>query len=327
MTTGKYRKSNWFFQNISHSLLIFFFVTCFPLVSHGYDILMGTGDYGTFSHFAGKTLCRLISRDSELTCTAIPAPDNTHNLTNVRSGALDVALVDSKMLSDALNRSGYFEFLDISYDNLRSLASIYDVSISLVVRGDAGITSLDDLKGKRINAGSPLSQQHLAMDTIMQAKGWNKTNFKLVEELPQTLSQDKLAFSGGTIQAMLHLGVHPDVELYSFLKRTKANLVDMDDPDIDKLVGDQSVFKKITIPAGTYLTTPETVNTFGTQVILVTSEDLDDTTARSILTAIIQNKEKLTKAHPAFSAIRKSGSNKMNGQILPHQAVIDVGEK
>ena len=56
------------------------------------------------------------------------------------------------MLHDAMNKSGNFEFLDISYDNLRTLAPLYDDPITLVVRSDAKIASLAALKGKRINA-------------------------------------------------------------------------------------------------------------------------------------------------------------------------------
>jgi len=64
------------------------------------------------------------------------------------------------------------KFLDISYENLRALVPIYDVPITLLVRSDAKITSLEELQGKRINAGSPLSLQHFAVDTIMKAKNW-----------------------------------------------------------------------------------------------------------------------------------------------------------
>jgi len=322
MTTGKHTRHTCFFKLVSHSLFLIFLITGFPLASHGYDILMGVGEDGTFSHFAGRTICRLINMDPELTCNAVLAPDHTHNLTNLRSGALDVALVDSKMLYDALNNSGYFEFLDISYDNLRSLASIYDVPVVLVVRDDAMVTNLDGLEGKRINAGAPLSPQHLATDTIMQAKGWNKRNFRMVEELPATLSQDKLAFSNGAVQAMLHLGVHPDMELQRFIERTKASLVDMADPEIKKFVSDNSAFKMLTIPAATYSTNPGKIDTFGTQMILVTSEDLDDETARAIVTAVFQNKDKLQKVHPSFSAIKKSHIRKLNGEIQPHRAVM-----
>jgi len=303
------------------SLMVSFFFTFPHLTVQAYEILMGTGESGSFSHFAGKNICRLISMDRELSCKTISAPDTTHNLTNLRSGSLDIALVDSQMLRDALTNSGYFKFLDINYDNLRSLATLYTVPIVLVARDDAKISTLDDVKGKRINAGAPLSLQHLAAETIMEAKGWTKKDFSLVENLPTNQSQETLAFSSGTTQAILHIGVHPDPMLQGLLKRTKAMLVDMDDSDIEKLVSEDAAFTKASIPAGTYTTTPEEVNTFGTQVILVTSKDLDDTTAGSILEAILKNKETLKKAHPSLLPVRASATSKLKGEIQPHPVV------
>ncbi len=322
MSTGNHAHNTYLIKRISHCLILSILITFSPSGSHAFEILMGTGAKGSFSYFTGKTICRLISMEPDLSCKTLPAPDNTHNLTNLRSGLLDIALVDSRMLHDAFNSTGYFEFLDISYENLKILAPLYTVPVVLLARDDAKIHSLDNLQGKRFNIGPPLSLQHLTADTILQAKGWTEKDFRLVEELPTGHSQDTLAFSSGTVQTMLHIGIHPDPKLQHLLKRSKASLIDMDDPDIDKLVRDHKAFTKVSIPAQTYSTNPDGVNTFGTQVILVTSEDLDDTTVRSILTAIFQNKEKLKKAHPSLSAIRKGETWKLNGEIQPHPEAI-----
>lgn len=314
-------------KRISHSLIVFFLVLFSPLTTHAYELLLGTGGKGSFSHFTGRTICRLISMDPGLSCKAIPAPDSSHNLTNLRSGSLDIALIDSRMLHDAFNKSGYFKFLDITYDNLRTLVPLYTVPIVLVARDDAKILSLDDLRGKRFNAGAPLSPQHLAADNIMEAKGWIKKDFNPLAELPADHAQGTLAFSGGTIQAMLHIGVHPDPILARLLKRTKATLVNMDDPDIEKLVNAQSGFLKITIPAGTYSTIPGKVDTLGTEVTLVASEDLEDTAVTAILAAIFENKEQLKKAHPALSPTEEAATNTLHGEVGPHPAVIKYFQK
>ncbi len=298
---------------------------CFVFISdvaQAYEILMGTGKRGSFSHFTGRTLCRLVTMETGLKCRAIPAPDPTHNLTNLRSGALDIALIDSRMLNDAFTSRGYFQYLDISYENLRTLVSLYTVPVVLVAREDAGIRVLDDLKGKRINAGAPLSMHHLATDAILLAKGWTKRSFRLMEELPETQSQDRLAFSRGAVQAMFHIGVHPDPTLQGFIDRTKARLVNMDDAEIADMLQDHNCYTKATLPPRTYSENTETVTTFGTQVILTTSEDLDDATVQTILEIIWDNREKLKKSHPALSEIKEAKTRILNGEIRPHQAAI-----
>ncbi len=205
------------------------------------------------------------------------------------------------MLHDAINKTGDFEFLDISYENLRVLVPLYYTPVSLVVRSDAGINSLEDLKEKRINAGAPLTMEHLAMDTIMKTKNWSNNDFSLVQELSTSQSQDTMAFCHGTVQAMLHFGVHPDSSLQQLFKLCKARLVNMDDKDIEKLINDHPAFSKINIAANTYPSHPQNIITFGTTGMLVASEDLDEQTVYKIMDAIYSNPKRLESAHPALS--------------------------
>ncbi len=291
----------WFFKR-APIILTFLIVATFPFPANAFDILLGTGETETFSHFAGRMLCRVINRHpNDLNCRTIPGPGDVHNLTNLQGGSLDIGLIDSRMLHDAMNKSGYFKFFDISYDNLRALVPLYDDPITLVVRSDAKIASLEALKGKRINAGAPRSLQHLAVDTIMQAKKWTKADFSLVGEISASLSQDTMAFCHGTIQAMVHIGVHPDSSLQQLLRLCKANLVGMYDTDIKKLVNDHPAFFQINIAADTYPSLPTGVSTFGTRAVLVVSQDLDAQTAYNILDAIYSNRKRLKNAHPALS--------------------------
>ena len=207
----------------------FLIVGLSPFSANAFDILFGTGKTGTFSHFTGRTICRVIDKHSDnISCKAVTTSDDVQNLTNLREGGLDIALIDSRMLFDAINKTGNFKFFDIGYENLRVLIPLYDVPITLVVRNDAKIASLEDLKGKRINAGKPRSLQHLAVDTIMQAKKWTKADFSLVGEISASLSQDTMAFCQGTIQAMVHIGVHPDASLQQLIELCNADLVGMD---------------------------------------------------------------------------------------------------
>jgi TRAP transporter TAXI family solute receptor len=300
-------------------ILLFLIVGFFPYDLFAFDILLGTGETGTFSHFTGRTICRIANKQiEELNCKTVPGPNEVHNLTNLQGGSLDIGLVDSRMLYDAIHKKGQFEFLDIRYDNLRTLVPFYNVPITLVVRRDAGIASLDALKEKRINAGAPGSHQHLAVDTIMKAKNWSKKDFRLVDELPASQSQDTMAFCHGSIQAMVHIGVHPDPSLLQLVKLCKAGLLNMDDADIGRLINDHPAFFKVGTPANTYPSQSNEIVTFGTRAILVGTEDLDQETAYNILKAIYDDQEKLTRAHPALYAFTTIDVRKIDVGIPLH---------
>ena len=325
MITFKRKKHicfSWFFKQ-APIICAFLIVGFFPFSANAFDILLGTGETGSFSHFTGRTICRIINRHADgVNCDTVSAPDDIHNLTNLREGSLDISLIDSRMLYDAMNKTGYFEFLDISYDNLRVLAPLYEVPVALVVRSNSKITSLQTLKGKRINAGAPRSPQRLAVATIMKAKNWSEKDFRLFGELPPSLSQDTMAFCQGTIQAMVHIGVHPDSSLQQLFKLCKAVLVDMDDGDIQKLVTDHPAFTKISIAADTYPSQPKGVATFGTSVSLIASADLDEQTAYKIIDAIYSYREQLNRLHPALSSFAPDSARKRNVGMKLHPGAV-----
>ena len=282
----------------------FLTVSLLPVFADAFDVLLGTGAAGSFSHFTGRTICRIITKHAgDIQCKVVSAPDDVYNLTNLQGGSLDMVLVDSLLLHDAIGKTGYFEFMDISYDNLRALIPLYDVPIALVVRKDANVHTLEDLKGKRINAGAPRSLRHLAVDTIMKVKNWSKRDFRLIEELPSSHAQDTMAFCHGTIQGMLHIGVHPDPSLQKLFRLCKAGLIDMRDKDIEKLVNTHPAFSKTDIAGNTYPSQPRAVITFGTRMMLIASGDLDDQTVHRIIGALYEQQQKLTRAHPALSDI------------------------
>ncbi len=273
-----------------------------PLTVNAYELLLGTGKAGTFSHFSGRMLCRTISQQlPDVTCSTQGADDEVDNLTNLQSGSLDLAIINSKVLDGAVNKSGMFQFLDINYENLTILTPLYDRPIGIIVRADAGIATLNDLKGKRVNGGAPGSVERRAMELIMKAKGWSVDDFALFEELPTSHSQDTLAFCQGTVQAMLNVGVHPTLPIHKLLKNCKAQLLDIDDDDIDALINSRPACWKTEINSESYPGPESRVQTFGTRAILGASGAIDQETAYTIVKAIYDNQKRLQGNHPALS--------------------------
>jgi TRAP transporter TAXI family solute receptor len=321
MITSKYSKNICFNRFFKRAIVVaaILSVGLFPFSALALDILLGTGKAGTISHFTGRTICRILNRHADgINCKPVPTPGDVHNLTNLQGGSLDMGLIDSQILSDAINKTGRFQFLDIEYDNLRALVPLYRVPVTLVVRNDANIASLNDLKGKRVNAGAPSSIQHLAFDTIMAAKNWSKEDFSLVEELSTSQSQDTMAFCHGEIQAMVHVGVHPDSSLRQLFRLCEAGLVSMDDIDIEKLVKARPAFLKITIPEQTYPSQAGVVTTFGTTVMLVASGGLDEQTVYQIMEVIDRHRNYLKGAHPALSSFRMERPGKKGVGVQLH---------
>ena len=287
------------------------------------DLLLGSGKTGSFSNFVGKSICRAVNRHTDdLKCSVAPASDQMHNITNLAGGSLDICLLDSKTIYDAVNRKGNYEYLDILYDNLLSLQRIYDIPITLVVRKDADITSLDGLKGKRINAGAPRSPQHRMVETILDAKGWTRKDFSLMDELPESQSQAGMAFCHGTIQAMVHIGVHPDASVQQLIKLCGADLVGIEDGDIQKMANRHPAFISTALSSGVYPGQPDGITTLGMGMLLISSRDLDEETVYSIMDALYSSQKQLKHAHPALSGFTDKSAEDLDIGLAPHPGVI-----
>ena len=304
-------------------LFMFIFSSFSPSSGYAYELLIGTGEVGSFSYFAGKNVCRSIVRfDQEVSCRPVPSDNYTDNLTNVQAGSLDMALVNSKIIYDAFHNAGLFRFVSLNYDQLRLLMPLYRVPISLIVRSDAKISKLSDLSGKRVNSGAPFSLQSLIFKELMALEGWKQDSFSLYQSLPSVNSQDFIALHNGSVQGMLHVGMHPDVRLDRGLASDQIDIVGINGANVSMLIDSISYFTSQVLPAGTYTDLAADIETLSLETLLVTSADIDDVTVDLVLDAIISAKKRLQSAHPSFLG-RKTDVETLNSSYLhPHPAAI-----
>jgi TRAP transporter TAXI family solute receptor len=314
-----------FFQCIfSCCILLLLTLSISSTPCHAYDLLLGTDEPGTFSFFTGRTICRAVNMHADgIDCKTVPTSEHANTLTNLQGGALDLALVNSKLVNDAMYHSGDFRFLGIDYYNLRLVLPMYRVPISIVVRNDAKINVIADLKGKRVNSGAPLSMNFLVFDQIMTAMGWTKSEFSLFQSLPETSSQDVIAFNNGTIQAMLHIGVHPDRKLAQSLYNSKGKIVGITGPAIDRLVGQKVGFTSSFINSELYAFLPDKLKTLGLETMLIATEDTDDEVVEMVLKSIFLSKKMLRQSHPSLLGEEIQFDKAAGCEILPHSAAVE----
>jgi hypothetical protein len=300
----------------THSQLILALVLFFSSFSSAsaLELLLGTSQSGTFDHHTGRTICRMLNNLAEgLECRVKPA-DNAghadvavHNLTNILSGSLDLGIVDSIKQANAFNQSGRFEFTDIRYDNLRSLFTLNSIPFTLITYQGSGINSFEDLRGKTVNIGYQGSSQREIMNFLMAAKNWSKKEFRLVEQIPTSRSQDSMALCHRNVDAIVRVNVHPDSSIQQIVRLCKAELVSVSGPDIMQFIEQNPAYQVISIPAGTYASNPSPVATVGVKATLITSEEMDEESVYTIVKTLFENLDRLKRTHPSFASLTPAG--------------------
>lgn len=270
--------------------------------AHADEVLIGTGSKAGVYYQAGRAICRLIDVHVKgVTCKALPSAGSLFNVSNVRSGALEIGIVQSDVQFDAVNHTGPFKFQDDTYEDLRAMFSLHAEPFTVVARKDAGIRSLDDLKGKRVNIGNPGSGQRATMELVMEAKGWTKNDFLLADELPA--SQQSLALCHNRVQAMVYTVGHPNASIGQAAGLCDAVLINAVGPEIDKLVAGRPYYAYTTIPGGIYAGNPDPVRTFGVKATVVTSSDVSKQLVYAVVKALFDNLDQFRKMHPAFAGL------------------------
>jgi TRAP transporter TAXI family solute receptor len=262
------------------------------------DIAIGTGEPGSAYHKLGRALCRLIDLGSDehgLTCEPLATPGGLFNLANVRGGALEFGLVPSDLHYYALQHAGPFQFVDATYEDIRSLFSPHAEFFTLVARRDAGIASLDDLKGRRINKGVWGSAERGFVDALIAAKGWTSQDFLTTEDLP--VSQQSLSLCHGRLDAIVYSASHPNRDVARVLQLCDAVLVDVAADELAAVRARNPFYVAGQIPADSYPQASEPVTTFGIKVTLVSSAETDDETVHAVVKAVFENLDRLKRSN------------------------------
>ena len=267
------------------------------------EILVGTGSKSGVYFQVGRSICRLVNRNmAQTSCTPLETAGSVSNLANVEGGSLELGIVQSDIQHHAIHRSGPYRFVDTPHDNLRSLFSLYTEPFNLIARSDAGISSLDDLKGRRVNIGNMGSGQRATMEVVMRAKGWSTDDFQLATELPA--SQQSMALCHNRVQAMVYMAGHPNRSISQAIKLCKATLVDVADAETEKLVSENPYYAYTWIPAGSYPGVEKSVKTFGTLATVISSSDVDEDLIYGIVKTIFDDFERFKRMHKAFHELQ-----------------------
>ncbi len=264
------------------------------------EVIVGTGSPAGVYYQVGKAICRLVNAgtgEHGITCKSPSTAGSIFNLENIREGKLQFGVVQSDWQFHALNGTQRFENAGPD-KKLRALFSAHGEPFTVVARRDSGISSFDDMKGMRVNVGNPGSGQRATMEIVMQAKGWGMDVFSLANDLPA--SQQSLALCHDRVQAMVYTVGHPNASVAQAAGLCDAVIVEVSDPDIDKLVNENPYYAYTEVPGGVYPGNPNAVVTFGVKATVVTSADLAGETVYQIVKAVFDNLDDFRKMHPAF---------------------------
>ncbi len=248
----------------------------------------------------GGGLAVLISQNIPgYSATAEETNASVDNMNLISSGDSDIAFVLGDTAADAVKGSGDFT----TPIEACALAVLYTNYTQLVASADSGITSVDDLKGKRVSLGSPGSGTEVIGLRILEAAGIDPDTG--IQRSQLGIAETVDALKDGTIDAGFWSGGLPTGGLVDYATTGSMVLV----PTSEYASAMQGKYGQYyidsEIPAGTYEGQAEAVGSIGVPNVLVVNTSMDEALQQQLTSLLFEHKDDLVAVHPAASELDK----------------------
>ncbi len=278
---------------------------------------IGTGGLTGVYYPTGGAISRIVNqKEAEygLKVTVESTGGSVFNINAVLSGDLEFGIAQSDRQSQALK--GEAEWSDRGpQEDLMVVCALHPESITLVAAEDAGIRSIEDLRGKRVNIGDPGSgNRGNAIDALSTAGlDWEKD---IQAEQLKAVESAKL-LQDGRIDAYFYTVGHPNGSVLEATSGTrKVRFIPI--TNVDDLIKEYPYYARSVIPKSLYpsATNEGDVATYGVKATLITSAQVSEDIVYAVTKEIFDNLEDFKALHPAFMVLTKE--NMLEGNTAPY---------
>jgi hypothetical protein len=242
------------------------------------------------------------SDEHNIRCNAPSTGGSVANVNGMKSGELDMGVVQSDVQYRAYHGESNFEE-EGAWEDMRAVFTMHGEPLTVVARADSGIEDISDFPGKRVNIGNPGSGQRNTMDVVMDAFGWDEDTFALASQLDA--AEQAAALSDNNIDAMVYVVGHPNGSIQEATTTIDARLVSVTGEEIDGLIEEYPYYTRSVIPGGLYRGNDEDVETFGVAATFVSSTAVDEDIVYETVKAVFENFDRFKRLHPAFENLNE----------------------
>jgi hypothetical protein len=277
----------------SHILAAAFAVVASPALAQ-MQLSVATGGTGGVYYPMGGGLAEIINNHIEgYSATAEVTGASVENMGLVATGDADLAIGLADTVAQAQTGTGRFEGQQL--EMIRGVASLYANMVQIVTLEGSGITSLADLRGRRVSIGAPGSGTEVNAQQILEANGLTYDDF---EEQRLNFNETADALANGDIDAGFWSVGAPTSSILNLATTQSIVMIALSDAEIEAAMAANPIFARTTLPDGVYSGVGATP-VLGVPNVLVASSEMDDDLAYAITSALFTNIAELQAVHPA----------------------------
>lgn len=256
-------------------------------------IRMATGGTsGTYYAFGGVVGTELGKAVEGITFDVQSTGASVANIRLVAGEEVDMAIVQNDVMDYAYNGTNLFNGEAVT--GFSSMAACYAEVCQLVVSADSGITSVADLKGKRVSIGDAGSGVEFNARQILEAYGLSTADIT-VQNLGFGDSAD--AVKDGKIDAFFCTAGAPTTAVMELSTTKGIKVIEIKGAEAEKLMEDYPFYTEYVIPANTYTGQTSDITTVAVKATFIVRTGLDEEIVYNMTKALFENKEAITAGH------------------------------
>lgn len=254
------------------------------------ELRLGTGGVGGTYYAFGNALSQQLSEETEpLSFSVKTTAGSAANLRLLREGFLQLAIVQSDTLSEAVEGTGLFSEAG-PYEGCAAVAGLYTEACQIVVPIASEIQSVQDLTGKRVSVGEEESGVRKNAEEILLSHG---LSLQMIEPQYLSFADSAAALEKGEIDAFFCTAGAPTNAITDLAGRMDLRLLSITAQARGNLMSRYSGYTTCTVPANTYPGQTEEVSTVGVKAVLVADSKVSKESVRAITQYLLENGERL----------------------------------
>jgi len=251
-------------------------------------------------------------QEENIKVTAESSGASVANANLIASESTDFAILQNDIASYAYNgKEGMF---DEPVKNLLGCASLYPEHIQVIVRKDADIKTVADLKGKRVAVGPIGSGTTENAKQILEAWGMTLDDLQ-AEQLSSQQAGDYI--KDGRLDAAFFTVAVGAAVITDTATVVDVEVLPIEGPNVDKLMDKYPFYAQQVVPAGSYPGLEKDAPTVSVMAMLTARADLDQDLVYKIMKAMYSEDglSRIREAHAKFRDL--SVDQAMDGMSVP----------
>jgi TRAP transporter TAXI family solute receptor len=249
------------------------------------------GTTGTYYAYSGTVSQVLSQKVDNLSFDVQSTGASKANIYLVSDEEADIAIVQNDVMYYAANGTDLFDGEKV--EGFSAMAGVYAEVCQIVSK--SGITSIEDLRGKRVSVGDVGSGVEFNARQILEA--YDMT-FDDITVSNLSFGDSATALKDDKIDAFFCVAGAPTTAIVELATSNQINILAVDDEHASKLIDKYPFYTKFNVPGGIYKGVDSDVQTVAVVATYIVSDKLSEDLVYNMTKALFENAAEITAGHP-----------------------------